>query len=206
MVIYAIQATVKQFHKPKFVAYLKSSLNIDPNRSMSAKLEFPQEASQATFFGDFTVATDTFMQFVAACAKDTLGKTMFEPPLSILLGGEHGRRTAVIKVELVQISGLSLARSAVAVISTVSLKCEEYEDGRPFTVKHFEPFNVELREGKAGGVYLQPPTMQEGDEYLDTYFEEGGTQVKHEARDPLGRVVIYTCTKQGNLLYRQQQE
>lgn len=203
--IFAIQATVKQVHKPKMVKYFHHSVSYPVTGADSVTTEFFESPAKATLFETLESATEAFNWFVNASVSKSVGKTMFEPPFSILLGGEHGRRTVTAKIELVQISGVSLGRSVVNVVKEISLRGEEYEDGTPFTIVQFEPWNIELRDNKVGDYNLIPPAMCDGDEYLDTFVDSVNQRIQHEARSLTGNVVIYTCTMQGNLLHRVEQ-
>lgn len=203
--IFAIQATVKQSHKPKMVKYFHQAVSYPVTGTDSITTEFFESPAKATMFETLEGAIEAFDWFVNASVGKPVGKTMFEPPFSILVGGEHCRRTVTTKIELVQISGVSLGKSVVNVVKEISLRGEEYDDGTPFTIVQFEPWNIELRDNKVGTYNLIPPKMWGGDEYLDTFADTTNQRIQHEARSVLGHVVIYTCTMQGNLLHRVEQ-
>lgn len=201
--LYVLQARIKASNAPEIVKYFSRTrthdlMDVDPDVFV---LSFHTYASDATYFDDLQTAQEVFSRFVKDSTKENNGKTMFEPPFSVLVGGEHTRRTVHVTLELVSITGESLSTSVISTVRTICLVGEEFANGQPRNVWAQQHVNLQLRDNKIAGYNVNPPEMQNGDSYRNTRIDTDASRVIHEAWNPIGQVVVYTCTKEGNLLH-----
>jgi len=200
--IYAIQARVRSSAvNTDRVVYFKLTASYPLVSVEQLKLEFVESAASATYFENLLKAQEVFSHFVAESTKESNGKTMFEPPFSVLVGGVHARRTVQVKLELVSITGHTLADSVISILNTTNLVGEEFSNGQPCRVWLQQHVNLQLDDNKVAGYNVNPPEMQAGDTYRLTRIDVAENRVIHEAWNAAGQVVVYTCTKEGNLLH-----
>lgn len=163
---------------------------------------FPSDLNKAVFFNNFQQAGGIFNSLVEDLLKpNDGGKVMFIPPLSDLVGGEHRRRTILIELQLLNITGIGLAKSTITPISEVTLIAEEYKD-RPYSVKTRTPVNMVIEDNMIGDYNVTPPVLAPGDQYYSTRINTVLGEVVHECWDSEGRTVTYICSKKGNFLHR----
>lgn len=200
--IFAIQAIILDSNNSEVVKYFHYTKGHELAGKDAVQLLFPQNLSEATLFDDHTLATTVFETFIADVTKEANGKTMFEPPFSILVGGEHTRRVVSVTLDLVCIHGVNLLNSTISTERTVKLQGEEYSDGTPYTIRMQGHVNLVFEDNIVADYDVTVPEMMDGDTYHKTRIDHVLGRVIHEAYSKAGLIVIYTCTKQGNLLHR----
>lgn len=206
MNIFVIEARVRENNKHtqvKYLGLLNEPNHINPEWAVKDKVVFDADLDKAKFFTNHADATDCFNTLITKILEpNTSGKTLFIPPVSDIVGGEHSRRTALITLRLVGIVGDGLSESRTNTIHGVDLIAEEFM-GQPYTVRQNIRVNLQLRDNQLGHLDLTIPALLAGDTYHSTYIDQDNNQVIHECWDPQGRRVVYTCTAKGNLLQRQ---
>lgn len=132
--IYAIQAGVSVNEGVAQTKYFKEIVTYPITEAGSVKTEFVESAADATYFKDYLHALGFMKAFIRNSIKSSLGKTMFEAPLSLLVGGDHERRSVTIELQLMELVGPTLSGGYIVTRASEVLQGEEYSNGHPYVV------------------------------------------------------------------------
>lgn len=203
--LFVIEARVKQVGLPTVFKYLglTADMNpINPEWAKKSKVIFSRSLNDAYFFTNLIEAQQHYDALVATAVEpNTSGKTMFVPPISEIIGGEHGNRRVRLELVLVNIVGHGLVGSNISPMFEVELLAEELV-GQPYSIQTMTKVNLLTEDNHLGEYNITPPVMEQGDTYYGTRIDFVNGHVIHEAFDGAGRAVHYTCTKLGNRLGR----
>lgn len=203
-VLYVIEARVKPHNQalPTTTRYLR----LENSGAFNALIikDFKGSLAFASFFSNLPKAQQVFDEIVEqSTAPNTGGKTLLVPPVSDMVGGEHGERGFTIELNLIGIIGDGLLDTRISAVQSVVLEVHEYV-GKPYTVTRRAKINLVVPPDQMlGNFNLTPPNMMEGDTYTSTSIDYAAERVIHKALAANGRPVFYICTPRGNLLNRQ---
>lgn len=202
---FVVEIIVKEVHGLPVTKYLgapaEKSVGLEDVAPQTTPFGFYQELNKATFFRNYEECNGHLNQLVEECTvPNTGGRTLFGLPISELIGGEHGRRTVDITLNLISLSGASLSTTAIGVLKTHKLVAEEF-NGRPYSVTRLTQVKMLIANNHIGEYNVTPPVMQTEHEYHGTYIDTANDKVIHQAYDADGHMVEYVCTKAGNVVH-----
>lgn len=203
--VYVIEVRVQPTNAPAYARYFGrvDDLNpINPEWSQSNIPAFGPTLNDALFFTNTGEAAQEFDNLITRVTEPNTGnRTLFIPPISEIVGGNHGNRTYQLHFTLVKITGESLVGADIKVVRNVPVKAEEFTN-QPYRVKTELSVNLVTDGGEVAGYNLTIPIMVVGDMYRSTRIDPARRLVIHEAVTENGSLVKYECTKHGNLLQR----
>lgn len=200
---YLIQAIIKEAPQDDVIRYFaySSEAFIFGTRFGSARLSTLSETNEA------------FDRFLNEALRPVEHKTLFPLVVQNLIGGEHGHRDIKLTLRVISIKGVDVMEFNPSIVSEVKLRLVEKLGAlvtEPYSIvvvtpqEEFVPnIKVVLDDNQVGEFNLTVPPMESGDHYISTKVI--GETVAHHSADERGNInAMYVCTKQGNLMYKQQ--
>lgn len=200
---YLIQAIIKEAPQDDVIRYFaySSEAFIFGTRFGSARLSTLSETNEA------------FDRFLNEALRPVEHKTLFPLVVQNLIGGEHGHRDIGLILRIISVKGNDVMEFNPSIVSEVKLRLVEKLGTlvtEPYSIvvvtpqEEFVPnIKVVLDDNQIGEFNLTVPPMESGDHYISTRVI--GDTVAHHSADENGKInAMYVCTKQGNLMYKQQ--
>lgn len=200
---YLIQAIIKEDSQDEVIHYFAYSSEsfLFSTRFGAARLNTLSETNKA------------FNRFLNEALRPVEHKTLFPLVVQNLIGGEHGHRDIKLTLRVISIKGVDVMEFNPSIVSEVKLRLVEKLGAlvtEPYSIvvvtpqEEFVPnIKVVLDDNQVGEFNLIVPPMESGDHYISTKVI--GETVAHHSADERGNInAMYVCTKQGNLMYKQQ--
>lgn len=200
---YLIQAIIKEAPQDDVIRYFAYSSEsfLFSTRFGAARLNTLSETNKA------------FNRFLNEALRPVEHKTLFPLVVQNLIGGEHGHRDIGLILRVISVKGNDVMEFNPSIVSEVKLRLVEKLGAlvtEPYSIvvvtpqEEFVPnIKVVLDDNQVGEFNLTVPPMESGDHYISTKVI--GETVAHHSADERGNInAMYVCTKQGNLMYKQQ--